>query len=82
MLEIKEEKFKFSCFGEEVEISYPTGDQVDATNEKLQDKESKGKELKVMRSLFIELGMKEEHVKKLHIDHYNKIFEALIQKKS
>lgn len=82
MLEINEDKFKLKAFSEELEIRFPTGDQIDNANEKLQDSNHKGQELKVMRQLFLDLGLREDIVSRLQIDHYNKIFEALVQKKS
>lgn len=82
MLEIKEETFKLKIFGEEVEIPYPSGDSVDSLNEKISESEHKGRELRLMREFFADLGIKEEVLKKLQLPHYNQIFSALMPKKN
>ena len=81
MFEINEEKFQGKFFGEVKELRYPTGEEVENTQEMLMNAE-KGKELKAFRDLFLALGLDEETIKKLQVVHYQKLFEAILQKKS
>ena len=82
MLEIIEETFTLKLFGEEVTLPYPSGDSVDCLNEKLNSGEYKGKELKLMREFFAQLGVEEKHLQKIQLPHYNKIFASLMPKKN
>lgn len=80
-IELVEDTFTLKAFGEELTLTYPTGDAVDKMNEELGLPDNKGREIKVMRSFFKGLGMPEEVLAKLQINHYQQIIKGFTPKK-
>jgi hypothetical protein len=80
MLEIKEEIFELKVFGEVISLPYPSGFAVEKLIEKMG--EDKGKELKIMREFFASIGMQDEILNRLQIQHYNLILESILPKKN
>ena len=81
MLELKTEKLKLKFDGEEIELSYPTLEQVANMQDKIKKEENK--ELMVMKDFFLSLGMSEKIFSKMQAIHLQYLIEELTgQKKS
>ncbi len=82
MFEIKEKtKLKLSIYGSEYEISKPTYGQTSALQEKLKgegDKES----MSLMKNFVSSLGLPEEVINEMELDHFLALIEHISGKKN
>lgn len=78
---LETEKKILEIGGVDYEINAPYGDSIDRLNESLELEENKGREFKIMREFFQELGLKEEALRLLQLPHYKKIIQGLMPKK-
>lgn len=84
-IELEIEKIEIKIAGKAYQMDMPYGDSFDELHEKLKEEDKKEleerRDLKILREFFAKLGLEEEALKKLQVQHYKKIIEGIAPKK-
>lgn len=85
VIDLEIEKVQINIAGKSYEMNMPYGDSFDQLNEDLKAEEKKEmadrRDLYILRDFFKGLGLEEEALKKLQVQHYAKILEGIAPKK-
>lgn len=82
VLKIEKSKFKIDIFGTICEVRKPTWSEIENFQQKITSKElGEAGSLSLTRELLVALGVKEELVSELELDHVSAIMDLLVPKK-
>jgi len=82
VLKLEKTKFKIEVFGEICELRKPNWSEIEKYQADIRANESNDKgSLSLTRNLLVALGIKDEHVSQLEIEHVSALMDLIIPKK-
>lgn len=82
VLKLEKTKFKVEIFGDICEIRKPNWSEIEKYQEDMKNKSPEDKSsLSLTRELLVNLGVKNEHVSQLEIEHVSALMDLIIPKK-